>query len=151
VPPTRHVDAGIKKTDGADTGDIVVAHHGGGIFASAVEAALIRSRGVRRVECRINSPGGALKDALSIFDMLRAGPFDFIHTIAEDVCASAATLILLAGDFRQAASHKSAFLLHRASISPPAGTLNQRWTSKKHQAYAARLGANRNGARSFRA
>ena len=52
----------------------------------------------------------------------------------EQQCDSAATLILMAGDFRQAASVETHLLLHCADIDPDAEYRNRppRWTAERH-------------------
>lgn len=106
---------------------------GEGIYAIAVEAVLARHRSAHRIECRINSPGGYVREAEKIYSLLRSDG-RFVRTIAGNTCASAAVLILAAGNFRQA-KPTSRLLLHRAAISAGTG----RWTADRHKASARAL------------
>jgi ATP-dependent protease ClpP protease subunit len=114
-----------------------VDRNGAGIYAVAVEAALIRSRGVKFIECKIDSEGGSVHEAQLIHDMLVHSDCE-VHTIAGDVCASAAMVVFLAGDFRQAESARTRLLMHCAEIAPADRTL-PRWTAQKHMAIAHSL------------
>jgi ATP-dependent protease ClpP protease subunit len=95
-----------------------------GILADHVRAALALYPRASHIEVTINSPGGTVKDAFEIYKMLRAHGA-YITTIADDLCASAATIILMAGDLRQAWP-ESRLKIHCAATPE---TLLKRWTA----------------------
>lgn len=64
----------------------------------------------------INTPGGSLIDALSIYDLLKTIPNNIV-TIVNGFCASAGLLILSAGDLRLCTKH-SKFFFHQPSVFP---------------------------------
>lgn len=64
----------------------------------------------------INTAGGNLGDALSIYDLLKTIPNNII-TIVNGLCASSGLLILSAGDLRLSTKH-SKFFFHQPSIFP---------------------------------
>lgn len=72
---------------------------------------------VQAVEVRINSFGGDLQTALSVFDRLTALDADgcAVHTHMAGLCASAATVIAMAGS-RRTMSPYGLMLVHRASV-----------------------------------
>ncbi|MDO8398906.1 MAG: ATP-dependent Clp protease proteolytic subunit [Bradyrhizobium sp.] len=105
-----------------------------GISSIAVEAALLAHRRAPHVEVRITSPGGNVYDAEKVVAALDRHP-GYITTIADGECCSAATLILMAGDFRQA-THGTKLLFHAVEIPPEKGG---RWTREKHLTIAALL------------
>ena len=63
----------------------------------------------------INSQGGCAKDGLACYDMIRNMPYQ-VDTIAIGICASAAMLILCAGDIRYATKN-TVLLIHEASTA----------------------------------
>src|ERR1700744_3213728 len=67
----------------------------GGITAKAFSAALV-SAGAGPVKVRINSPGGDVFDAMTIFSVLKASTGG-VTTQVDGVAASAASFIALAG------------------------------------------------------
>lgn len=67
-------------------------------LSNAVAAALERNRDVRTIE--LWSPGGRLPEARRLADLLRARALD---TLVIDSCASACTLVFMAGDQRKLA------------------------------------------------
>lgn len=105
---------------------------GPGISLFSVEYALAAHRNADQIVVRINSEGGSVRQANKIYDALR-GYGAHVSVVADKLCASAATIILMAGDFRQAAPN-TRFLLHAPEIDP-----KERWTAKKHTQVAALL------------
>lgn len=103
-----------------------------GIKLQDVEHALAANRRADRIFVRITSEGGSVDAAEGIRSAVRKHGA-YVTTIADDVCASAATLILMAGDFRLA-SQGSFILLHQASVDA-----STRWTADKHRRVAQRL------------
>jgi ATP-dependent protease ClpP protease subunit len=102
-----------------------------GISLVPIEAALISNRGAAHVEVTISSPGGNLLVAQRIVAALdRHDGFKTI--IAAGDCSSAATLILMAGDFRQATPGTR--LLFHGADAPPRD--RARWTAERHLTYA---------------
>lgn len=67
------------------------------------------------IEVRITSLGGSVNDALQIHDALKAHKAK-ITTIVEGFCASAATIIALAGDVRKI-SPNALYLIHKCHSS----------------------------------
>jgi len=87
----------------------------------------------RQIEVIIDSPGGHLQEAQKIYSLLR-GCGSHITTRAVGTCASAATIILLAGDWREATA-TSRFLLHEGEIDPNQARAvvgKDRWTADFH-------------------
>lgn len=72
---------------------------------------------VQAVDVRINSFGGDVQTALSVFDRLTALDSDGckVHTHMAGLCASAATVIAMAGS-RRTMSPYGLMLIHRASV-----------------------------------
>jgi ATP-dependent protease ClpP protease subunit len=103
-----------------------------GVTVRQVEEILAANRRADRILVRINSIGGSLDHADAIRGALR-GHGAYVTTTADQVCASAATLILMAGDFRTA-SAGTLLLFHEASIDA-----NARWTAQKHRRIAQKL------------
>jgi len=67
---------------------------------SAEEVAQSIPPGAKEATVRINSPGGSLAEGLAIYNYLRDHPAT-ITTIVDGVAASAASIVMLAGDIRQ--------------------------------------------------
>jgi ATP-dependent protease ClpP protease subunit len=105
-----------------------------GFTAEQVKAALRSHRRVDFIEIEINSDGGSTPDAFAIHEALKAHPA-FVITRADEMCASAATIVLTAGDHREAYPGTK-LLLHRAEIVPPS---NARWTASAHKQRAESL------------
>lgn len=103
-----------------------------GIKLQDVERALADNRRADRIFVRIDSEGGSVDAAEGIRSALRHHGA-YVTAIADEVCASAATLILMAGDFRLAAPG-SLILLHQASVDA-----STRWTADQHRRVAQKL------------
>lgn len=110
-----------------------------GILATHVEAVLRRHPRAANVEVTINSPGGDLPSAVRLYHLLRSHPAH-VTAIADDVCSSSATVILMAGDFRQAWSDAK-LLFHAPEINPVHSQASERWTLAKYNRIAKRLAA----------
>ena len=107
---------------------------GPGIDALAVEAALLRNPGADQVHLNIESSGGSAHAAEQIYGALkRHRGFKTIN--ANYQCASAATIVLMAGDFRTA-TPGTELLFHSPEVFPPR---NARWTADRHELAARRL------------
>ena len=78
-----------------------------------IRKALRDLSGVGEIEVLISSPGGDVDEAFQIHDALRDHPAKVI-TIINGFCASAATIIALAGDERRI-SKNSLYLIHKCS------------------------------------
>lgn len=78
-----------------------------------IRKALRELSGVGEIEVLISSPGGDVDEAFQIHDALRDHPAKVI-TIINGFCASAATIIALAGDERRI-SKNSLYLIHKCS------------------------------------
>lgn len=98
-----------------------------------VDYALTSHSTADRIFVRINSNGGSLPAGERIRSLLR-GHGAYVTTIADTVCASAATVVLMAGDFRTSTPNCK-LLLHQAEIRPGKG----RWTANVHRRLAAKL------------
>jgi ATP-dependent protease ClpP protease subunit len=113
-----------------------VGHHdGSNIHPTAIEALLARHRDISRITVSIDSPGGWLKDGIAIHDMLRDHKA-CVQTIAGAECSSAASVILMAGSFRQAHQHSN-IVLHlgvRDVVDD-----GKRWTADRHRRVATAL------------
>lgn len=75
----------------------------------------IKDKNVKSIIVNINSLGGDVNTALSIYDLLK----DHTATVTTKInglCASAATIIAMAGDVRQM-SNNALFLIHRCMTS----------------------------------
>ena len=112
-------------------GDIDVADARGRIVHSqAIEATIACNPHVDDITVMINSCGGDVRGALAIYRALQRHPAS-VTTIARGYCASAATIVLLAGSWREAAAGTK-LLLHSVAIRPS----DRRWTHRTH-AWAA--------------
>lgn len=80
----------------------------------------LESRSHKPIKIHLNTDGGALSDALAIYDCLR-GIRSPVIIIATGVCASAGLLILSAGDLRVATKH-TLFFYHQAILPSEAFT-----------------------------
>ncbi len=75
----------------------------------------IKDKNVKSIIVNINSLGGDVNIALSIYDMLKDHSAT-VTTKMTGLCASAATIIAMAGDVRQM-SNNALFLIHRCMTS----------------------------------
>ncbi len=73
----------------------------------------LRALGVQKIVVKIDSFGGYLNEALSIYDALRSHPAE-IETRVTGMTASAATVIFMAGD-KRVISDNALFLVHKCS------------------------------------
>jgi len=78
-----------------------------------IRKALRDLKGVKEIEVRITSLGGDVDQALQIHDALQDHPAKVI-TIINGFCASAATIIALAGDERRI-SRNAVYMIHKCS------------------------------------
>jgi ATP-dependent protease ClpP protease subunit len=104
-----------------------------GIDADAVIAGLAQNQSAAFVRVEIDSIGGNLLAGWRIYSALRSHP-GYKTTIADRHCASAATLVFLAGDFRTCMP-RTEFLIHE----PERPLSNERWTASKHAGAARHL------------
>src|SRR5215217_6837955 len=84
-------------TDGASAEVLIydeIGYYGVGAKAFAQAMASITAP---KITVRINSPGGDVFDGLAIFNTLKAHPAE-VHTVVDGLAASAASIIMLAGD-----------------------------------------------------
>lgn len=102
-----------------------------GISLIPIEAALISNRSAPYVEVTISSPGGSLLVAERIVAALDRHQ-GHKTVIADHDCSSAATLILMACDFRQA-TPGTRLVFHATDAAPRD---RARWTAERHLAYA---------------
>ncbi len=72
----------------------------------------LKALDVKRIDVRINSPGGDVWDGLAIYNSLRNHPAE-ITTYVDGLAASAASIIVQAGDHRVAAK-ASEVMIHEA-------------------------------------
>jgi ATP-dependent protease ClpP protease subunit len=86
----------------------------------------------KQIEVTIDSRGGNLAEARKIYALLR-GSGKHVSARVIGKCASAATIILLAGDWREASS-TATFLLHDIELDPERGRPDNesRWTADFH-------------------
>ncbi|WP_189591186.1 ATP-dependent Clp protease proteolytic subunit [Mesorhizobium sp. M8A.F.Ca.ET.207.01.1.1] len=110
---------------------------GKGIFAAPIEAALKAHSNAQFIEVAIDSAGGAVDEAMKIHGALRAAR-GFVTVTAGQQCASAASLILMAGDLRLALP-KSRILLHGVEIEAPPTAERKRWTAEKYSQFARHI------------
>jgi len=96
--------------------------------AASVRRQLAEMDPGQEVAVAIDSLGGQLEPAQAIYGALRARS-GRVCTRALSACASAATVILLAGDWREALSG-SLFMIHQVEVAPNA---DARWTAAKHR------------------
>ncbi|MEJ8573463.1 Clp protease ClpP [Microbaculum marinum] len=108
---------------------------GQSIRASAVKATLASNKYASQIVVRLNSTGGSVHEAQAIYDALvrhRAR----VTVRVTDTCASAATIILLAGDER-IAPPDATVMLHGIEVPLPTGA--RRWTAERYAETAAHL------------
>jgi len=86
------------------------------ISATDIEMRLAANPHVRDIKVYLDSPGGLVVPAQRIYNALR-NHGAFVEVEVQDMCASAANQILLAGDLRTAWP-QSRLLLHATSVSP---------------------------------
>ena len=112
-------------------GGIDVADERGLICKSLdIEMRIAANPHVSDIDVTIDSIGGDVKGAMRIYHALRAHPAT-VTTTARGYCCSSATIILLAGSWREAAAGTK-LLLHSVAIRPS----DRRWTHRAH-AWAA--------------
>ena len=115
-----------KRLSIAIVGDIDVADSRGRVVRSLdVECRILGNPHVDDISVVIDLGGGDVTGALKIYHALRAHPAT-VTTTARGYCCSSATIILLAGSWREAAAG-TRLLLHSVAIWP-----NGRWTSRTH-------------------
>ncbi|WLA62373.1 ATP-dependent Clp protease proteolytic subunit [Bradyrhizobium diazoefficiens] len=127
---------------------------GTGISVFPVQHALLAHPRADRISVRICSEGGSLVQAERIYVALRQHGAH-VTTIADRQCASAATVIHMSGDLRQATAG-TRFLLHAPEISPASngarwtageyllvGNYLRNWSDALVDLYAARTGQSR--------
>ncbi len=110
------------------------------ISAAKIRAALDEHPDAREIALIIDSPGGELAEARTIYNLLRGTDATISARVVGD-CASAATLLLLAADSREA-TRDATFVLHQVSITPNIGAGEKgRWTARAHEKRVAELRA----------
>lgn len=88
------------------------------------------------LEITINSAGGNLDDAFSLFDLIRSHGATSKITIAETECSSAAVLVFAAGDIRR--MHANCHVvMHGVALEPAAE--QGRWTARRYDTHAKRI------------
>jgi ATP-dependent protease ClpP protease subunit len=112
--------------------------NGRGVFADDIEAVLDRYPRAKSIDVIINSRGGLVVEARRIYNLLRSRSAR-ISVRVTGWCASAATLILLAGSHREAV--EDARLLIHAVAGSPVDIGGGRWTAKTHARVAEGLHA----------
>jgi ATP-dependent Clp protease protease subunit len=117
-------------------------HRGQEIRSAAVIDVLGRNSDATEIELSIDSVGGNEREGFQIYEALRAHRAHVTAT-AGDVCMSAASLIFMAGDRREAYPWTK-FLIHRGEVDR--GQLEQharatghRWTSDQYAALATAM------------
>ena len=91
-----------------------------------------KGKGARKLTLRINSPGGAVNQAVAMKTMVEGGDFDDIHIAIEGFCASAATLLCCISGAHVTIAEGSEFMIHNPSTIA--------WgTAKDFKALAERL------------
>ena len=114
-------------------GGIDVADEQGRICKSLeVEARLAANPHVDAINVAIGSIGGDVQGAMRIYHALRAHPAT-VTTTARGYCCSSATVVLLAGAWREC-EPGTKLQLHSVAIKPS----NRRWTAKTHEWAAKR-------------
>jgi ATP-dependent protease ClpP protease subunit len=106
---------------------------GKAVNAAGIERKLKLYSLEKQIEVVIDSPGGNLQEARKIYALLR-GSGKHVSTRAIGTCASAATIILLAGDWREANS-TALFGLHEIELEPERARPavgKGRWTADFH-------------------
>lgn len=64
---------------------------------------MLDQAGAQPVRVRINSPGGVAKEAVAIYNLLRRHRYQ-VHTVVDALAASAASIVMLAGETRTMSS-----------------------------------------------
>ncbi|MFB9947349.1 ATP-dependent Clp protease proteolytic subunit [Rhizobium puerariae] len=106
---------------------------GRGILPWEVGARIAANSHVPAIEVELDSGGGAVVAAKEIHDMLTgAGKPVTVRVIGQ--CCSAAILVLLAGQYREAVA-SARFLIHGAATAMPP----ERWTAEIHRREAEAL------------
>ena len=130
-------EARLSITEPVDPDVITIKISGtiGDATAEMVERRLAAAPNAQEISLVIDCRGGTLGAAERIHNLVRRHGAK-VTSRALSLCASAATVVLLAGDVRECKSDTE-FLLHEVSIEP-AGA---RWTADHHTQTAARLRA----------
>lgn len=74
-----------------------------------------RDNGAKKLHIRINSPGGAVWQAVAMRTMLMTSGFDEITVAVEGICASAATLLCCLPNVKATIAEGSEFMIHNPS------------------------------------
>lgn len=118
-------------------GPVGSTHCGKGIYADTVLRALRNNADAVRIEIEIDSIGGNAQEAIAIYEGLVKHPARVTVTAGKE-CSSAATIILMAGDRREAYPY-SKLLVHGVAIEPNkalGATGGGRWTAGKFRTIA---------------
>lgn len=129
APPIIRIVGGVERDPGDWTTDYV------GVRRVAED--LHRCRGAAEIALLIDSPGGDFATARKIYNLIRAHPGRITARIT-GTCASAATVIALAADWREAVP-SARFLLHEASVDPHVA--RGQWTAGVHRKVASAVEA----------
>ena len=78
-----------------------------------------KANGAKRLNIRINSPGGAVYQAVAMRTMLLTADFESINVAIEGLCASAATLLCCVPNSQVSMAEGSSFMIH----NPHSGVL----------------------------
>jgi ATP-dependent protease ClpP protease subunit len=105
-----------------------------GVFASDVENVLKRHPAARQVDVIIDSEGGFLAEAKSIYAMLRSSRANICSRVIGS-CSSVATIVLCAGSWREAVP-SSHFLIHSIAAQRP---VKSRWPAYNYRTMANEL------------
>jgi ATP-dependent protease ClpP protease subunit len=117
-------------------GGIDVADERGLICKSLdIEMRIAANPHVSNIDVTIDSIGGDVQGAMRIYHALRAHPAT-VTTTARGYCCSSATVVLLAGAWREC-EPGTKLQLHSVAIKPS----NRRWTAKTHEWAAKRCAA----------
>jgi ATP-dependent protease ClpP protease subunit len=104
-----------------------------GIMPWQLRAQIDANPHVRTIQVELDSDGGRLSAAEEIHDMLvSAGKHVTVRVVGQ--CSSAAILILLAGQYREAVA-SARFLIHGVATAMPP----ERWTAESHRRQAEAL------------
>jgi ATP-dependent protease ClpP protease subunit len=107
---------------------------GRGVFADDIEATLGRSPAALEVTLLIDSGGGLVAEARKIYAALRSRRARISARVVGE-CSSAATIILLAADHREAVPGAH-FVVHGVASVPATGG---RMTAERHRSFARSL------------
>jgi ATP-dependent protease ClpP protease subunit len=108
-----------------------------GFYMADLERELARFPRAKEIALIIDCEGGSPVESKAVYSRLRtAGVPIAVRVIG--VCASAATDLLLSGDYREASSG-ALFCIHETALDPPPKNSGERWTADKHRGIAAWL------------